>query len=169
MPPSARASKLVHVLVMASSMTILMQTASSEEPKELPMDQRVTGIGGVFIKAQDPKALREWYSKHLGIHTENAGGTVFRWGTPDQPNVDGKTAWSIFPATTKYFSPGHASFMVDYRVKDLRALLAALRSEGCEVDDKVDESVYGKFGWVVDPEGNRIELWEPPAAAAKAP
>jgi len=126
---------------------------------------RVTGIGGVFFKARDPKALGAWYREHLGIAVEDWGGAAFRWVTDDNPTGTGTTIWNPFPATTSYFAPSESSFMINYRVSDLHALLAALRREGCTVDDKVDESEYGKFGWVMDPEGNRIELWQPPAGS----
>jgi len=128
--------------------------------------RRVTGIGGVFFKAKDPKALAEWYRVHLGVNVEAWGGAVFRWAD-DDAGGEGATAWNLFDRDTAYFAPGTASFMINYRVADLHALLAALRAEGCKVEDKVedkvDESEYGKFGWVIDPEGNKIELWEPPA------
>ena len=127
--------------------------------------KRVTGIGGVFFKARDPKALGAWYRTHLGIGVEDWGGAAFRWKGPDNPDGVGTTVWSPFAADTSYFAPSSAPFMINYRVHDLHALLAALRSEGCTVDDKVEESEYGKFGWVMDPEGNRIELWQPPAGS----
>lgn len=122
--------------------------------------KRVTGIGGIFFKANDPKALSEWYRKHLGLEIEAWGGAAFRWGTPDNPA--GTTAWNPFPADTSYFAPGNASFMVNFRVEDLAALLEALRSEGCDVVERVEESEFGKFGWVLDPERNKVELWQPP-------
>lgn len=125
--------------------------------------KRVTGIGGIFFKAQDPQALGAWYRQHLGIGVGEWGGAAFRWATPDNPTGTGTTVWSPFKADTTYFAPSTASFMINYRVDDLHALLAQLRAEGCQVDDKVEESEYGKFGWVFDPEGNKIELWEPPA------
>jgi predicted enzyme related to lactoylglutathione lyase len=124
--------------------------------------KRVTGIGGVFFKARDPKALAEWYSTHLGMNLEEWGGVVFRWATDDNPSGTGTTVWSAFKQDTPYFAPSQAPFMVNYRVADLHGLLAALRAEGCDVQDTVDESELGKFGWVIDPEGNKIELWEPP-------
>ena len=124
---------------------------------------RVTGIGGVFFKAKDPKALQEWYRVHLGVDIQEWGGAAFRWRSESNSAGEGTTACNIVDNSTTYFAPSQASFMVNYRVADLHALLAALRSEGCQVDDKVDESEFGKFGWVMDPEGNRIELWEPPA------
>jgi len=125
--------------------------------------RRVTGIGGIFFKSKDPQRLVEWYRTHLGMDVEEWGGVVFRWASPENPSGTGTTIWSPHEATTSYFAPSQASFMINYRVEDLQALLAALRSEGCEVDDRVEESEYGKFGWVMDPEGNRIELWQPPA------
>ncbi|MCP5270128.1 MAG: VOC family protein [Burkholderiaceae bacterium] len=124
--------------------------------------KRVTGIGGVFFKANDPKALAEWYRKHLGLEVEEWGGVAFRWKTADNPTGTGSTVWSPFKDDTTYFAPSTASFMVNYRVQDLHAVLSALREEGCSVEDKVEESEYGKFGWVMDPEGNKLELWQPP-------
>ena len=121
---------------------------------------RVTGIGGIFIKARDADALRAWYRRHLGIDVQDWGGATFRWNEPPEP--DGATVWSIFAADSKYFDPSPAPFMVNYRVADLAAMLEELRAAGCAVDDRVEESEYGKFGWVMDPEGNRIELWQPP-------
>ena len=125
--------------------------------------KRVTGIGGIFFKAKDPKALGAWYKTHLGIDVQAWGGAAFRWKGPDNPDGGGTTAWSLFAADTDHFAPSQSSFMINYRVDDLHALLAALRAEGVQVQDKVDESDYGKFGWIVDPEGNKVELWEPPA------
>ena len=124
--------------------------------------RRVTGIGGIFFKARDPKALGEWYRKHLGVPVEDWGGVSFDWVTPENPAGVGSTVWSPFKDDTTYFAPSTQPFMVNYRVVDLDALLAALREEGCAVDEKVQDGEYGKFGWVMDPEGNRIELWQPP-------
>jgi catechol 2,3-dioxygenase-like lactoylglutathione lyase family enzyme len=122
--------------------------------------KKVTGIGGIFFKANNPDELREWYRKHLGIESES-WGFAFRW--PDDPQTDGgTTAWSIFPANTKYFAPSDKPFMINFRVADIHSLVANLRDEGVQVD-KIDESEFGKFCWVSDPEGNRVELWEPPA------
>ena len=129
--------------------------------KEILM-KRVTGIGGVFFKSKDPKALGDWYRTHLGLDVEEWGGVAFRWVIAENPTGTGTTLWNPFKEDTSHFAPSKASFMVNFRVQDLQALLAALRTEGCVVDDKVDESEYGKFGWVQDPEGNRIELWQPP-------
>jgi catechol 2,3-dioxygenase-like lactoylglutathione lyase family enzyme len=125
--------------------------------------KRVTGIGGIFFKSKDPKALGAWYKKHLGIEVEEWGGATFRWNGADNPEGGGTTAWCPFSSDTGYFAPSFAPFMVNYRVDDLHALLAALRAEGVQVEEKVEESEYGKFGWVNDPEGNKLELWQPPA------
>ena len=122
--------------------------------------KRVTGIGGIFFKSKDPKALGAWYRKHLGLDVSDWGGAVFKWGGQGSPA--GTTVWSPFKADTEYMHPGTASFMVNYRVEDLQALLAVLREEGCNVVDKTEDSEYGKFGWVIDPDGNKIELWQPP-------
>ncbi|PFH12381.1 catechol 2,3-dioxygenase-like lactoylglutathione lyase family enzyme [Collimonas sp. PA-H2] len=124
--------------------------------------KRVVGIGGVFFKAKNPEKLREWYRDHLGFSLEEWGGVVFQPNAANGPIDKEKTVWSLFPSDSDYFAPSTQSFMINYRVDDLHALLAQLRSEGCSVDAKVDESEFGKFGWVMDPEGNRVELWEAP-------
>jgi predicted enzyme related to lactoylglutathione lyase len=122
---------------------------------------RVTGIGGIFFKARDPKALVEWYRRHLGIPIEDSVA-LFTWRGGKEGKVQGHTVWSIFPAGTKYFGDDGASFMINYRVADLDAVMAALRQESVKVAGKIEESEYGRFAWVADPEGHRIELWEPP-------
>ena len=108
--------------------------------------KRVTGIGGVFFKSKDPKALAEWYRIHLGLKVEDWGGVAFQWSTPDNPTGAGTTIWSPFKQDSDGFAPSTSSFMINYRVDDLHSLLAALRAEGCQVLDKVDDSEYGKFG-----------------------
>lgn len=124
--------------------------------------RRVTGIGGIFFQAKDPAALRAWYKAHLGIDVQEWGGTAFPWADEAGNAVKGTTVWSIGAADGDYFAPSTAPFMVNYRVADLAALLAALRAEGCNVLEKTDDSEFGKFGWVIDPEGNKVELWQPP-------
>jgi predicted enzyme related to lactoylglutathione lyase len=122
--------------------------------------KRVTGIGGVFLRAKDPKQLQSWYKTHLGIDVQDWGGAAFRWvdaaGTP----TNGTTAWSVGDGS--YFAPSTAGFMINYSVADLHALLAVLRAEGCQVLEKVEQSDFGIFAWVMDPEGNKVELWQPP-------
>ena len=124
--------------------------------------KRVTGIGGIFFKAKNAPAMHAWYKRHLGIDVQDWGGASFDWTDADGKPTGGTTAWTINPAESKQFAPSEASFMVNYRVADLRGLLKALKDEGCKVLEKVDESDYGKFGWVMDPEGNKVELWQPP-------
>jgi predicted enzyme related to lactoylglutathione lyase len=123
----------------------------------------VTGIGGIFFKAKDPVALRTWYKKHLGLDIQDWGGTAFSWTDSDGKPTVGTTIWAVTDAGGDSFAPSTSSFMVNYRVADLHALMRELRTEACNVLDKTEDSEYGKFGWVIDPEGNKVELWEPPA------
>jgi catechol 2,3-dioxygenase-like lactoylglutathione lyase family enzyme len=123
--------------------------------------KRVTGIGGIFFKASDPAAMKHWYERHLGLNIDPSYGTSFEWRRADDPGGKGFTAWSPFPADTTYFAPSAKEFMVNYRVADLEALLAVLREEGVEVVGGIHTLEFGKFAHVLDPEGNKIELWEP--------
>ncbi len=125
--------------------------------------KRVTGIGGIFFKAKDAPALRAWYQRHLGIDVQAWGGTAFNWSDADGKPSGGMTVWSIGPQDGDAFAPSSAPFMINYRVDDVAALVAALKAEGCKVLDKTEDSEYGKFAWVIDPEGNKVELWQPPA------
>jgi catechol 2,3-dioxygenase-like lactoylglutathione lyase family enzyme len=126
-----------------------------------PGKQKVLGLGGVFVRANDPKALAAWYREHLGFDVHDFGGS-FGAIFPFADGEAGYQVWTAFPATTPYFgSPGQPQ-MLNFRVADLDALLAQLRAAGVTVDDKVERSEYGAFGWCVDGEGNRVELWQPP-------
>jgi len=118
--------------------------------------QRVTGIGGAFIRGRDAKALRDWYAEHLGITLTEWGGQVFHNGPGSS------VTWSVFDADTDYFGRPEQPYMLNYTVDDLDAMLDQLRAAGAEVVDRVEESELGRFGWAVDPEGNRFELWQPP-------
>jgi len=118
--------------------------------------ERVLGIGGVFFKARDPKALAAWYREQLGVPVE-PGQT---YGTLTSASAGEPTVWSTFPADTEYFGPGQPKFMVNYRVKNLDAMLAQLRAAGAQVEERIEDYDYGRFGWAADPEGNRFELWE---------
>jgi predicted enzyme related to lactoylglutathione lyase len=117
--------------------------------------ERVTGIGGVFFRAKDPERLRAWYAELLGLELEDYGGALFTAETGDV------TVWSLFPADTDYFGPGENQLMVNYRVRDLDAMLAQLRAAGVPVEGETQDEPYGRFGWATDPEGNRFELWQP--------
>ena len=127
--------------------------------------ERVTGIGGVFLRAKDPDALQGWYEQNLGLQPDEDGCVVFRW-TERETNANAGTVWAPFKEDTDYFGSRDQQSMVNYRVKDLDAMLAQLRVAGVTVDDKIEDSEYGKFGWATDPEGNRMELWQPPANEA---
>lgn len=125
---------------------------------ETKAEKRVTGIGGFFFKSQNPKELVAWYGKHLGLETD-AYGCTFRW--KDAKGNDCSTQWSSFPETTDYFAPSQKQFMQNFRVENLEALLERLRAEGVTVVGEMQTFDYGKFGWILDPEENKIELWEP--------
>lgn len=117
---------------------------------------KAVGVGGIFLKAQDPKALGAWYAKHLGIPSQDGGSLAF-----EGPESAGMTVFAHFPTETKYFGDGPQQAMVNFRVDDLDALLQQLTAAGVRVDPKRDDYAYGKFGWIWDPEGNRVELWQP--------
>ncbi len=123
--------------------------------------ERVKGIGGVFLRAKDRQKLLAWYREHLGIELEDWGGTVFKWQQA-APAGAGSTTWSVFADDTEYFGPRSNAFMINYRVDDLDRMLDQLRAAGVEVDERVEDSEYGRFGWAVDLDGNRLELWQPP-------
>jgi predicted enzyme related to lactoylglutathione lyase len=119
--------------------------------------ERITGIGGIFFKARDPHALAAWYREQLGIPVEEDQ----TYGMLASAAAGEHTVWSAFPEATEYFGSGGAPFMVNYRVRDLDAMLSQLRAAGVQVDERVEDYDYGRFGWASDPEGNRFELWEP--------
>jgi predicted enzyme related to lactoylglutathione lyase len=120
---------------------------------------KVTGLGGIFFKARDPKALGEWYAQHLGVPMDDWGGVRF----DEDTSRPGYTLWAPFGTDTEYFGAGAQPYMVNFRVDDLHTLLAQLRAAGVTVDERIEESEYGRFGWITDPEGTRVELWQPPA------
>jgi predicted enzyme related to lactoylglutathione lyase len=121
--------------------------------------EKVTGIGGVFFKAKNAERLAAWYQEHLGIAV-NDGHADFIWRDHEKPGEVGRTVWSVFPADTDYFGPTRPAFMINYRVSNLERMLEQLRRDGVTVE-KVEDYDYGRFAWITDPEGNRIELWEP--------
>ncbi|WP_424492980.1 VOC family protein [Salinimicrobium sp. GXAS 041] len=122
------------------------------------MKNRVTGIGGIFFKTKDPNAVKDWYNKHLGLNTDQWGCT-FWW--KDENGNKCSTQWSPFKEDTTYFEPSKKEFMMNFRVENLEELLEVLKEEGVEVMDEIQKVEEGKFGWIMDPEGNKIELWEP--------
>lgn len=122
--------------------------------------KKVTGIGGVFFKSKDPKAINEWYKTHLGFDT-TPYGTSFEWRDAEDSNKKGLTQWNPFPENTKYFEPSTKDFMINYRVDNLEALVAELKKENVTILDKIETYDYGKFVHILDLEGNKIQLWEP--------
>lgn len=124
------------------------------------MKKRVTGIGGFFFKTENPDAIKQWYKERLGIPTDQYGWS-FIWRKDDAPDERALTQWSPFKNDTEYFKPSEKPFMFNFRVENLVELLTALKEEGVTVVGEVEEYSYGKFGWILDPEGNKIELWEP--------
>jgi uncharacterized protein YndB with AHSA1/START domain len=138
------------------------EPSSIETDKPERTKPEVTGIGGIFFKAEDAVKLREWYKTHLGIKVEDYGGAAFNWREAEDAERKGMTIWSIFASDTRYLDPSHKPFMLNYRVQSLDEMLAYLRSQNIEVDERVEDSEFGRFGWAMDIEGNRIGLWQPP-------
>ena len=151
------------LLVLALFASFMLGVAFSNinlkqnKPEEL---KRVTGIGGIFFKCNNPKLVREWYQKHLGLNT-NDYGAVFEWYQGADSTKKGFSQWSPFNEKTKYFEPSTKEFMINFRVADLTSLVKALKEEGVTVLDTIESCEYGKFVHIMDIEGNKIELWEP--------
>ena len=124
---------------------------------------KVTGIGGVFLRSPDPKALSKWYSDNLGITLSDYGGATFMWSDEGAAGT-GMTTWSAFPQNTSYFGEGPQSLLINYRVDDLDALLQQLTAAGVWIDLKREDASYGRFAWIKDCDGNRLELWQPLAS-----
>lgn len=122
--------------------------------------KKVTGIGGVFFKCKDPKTVNEWYKKNLGFDT-TPYGTSFHWREAEDAEKKGLTQWNPFPEATTYFEPSGKDFMINYRVENLEALVEELKKENVTILDKIESYDYGKFVHIMDPEGNKIQLWEP--------
>lgn len=122
--------------------------------------KKVTGIGGVFFKCKDPEAVKKWYNENLGIPTTPYGAT-FEWRQEEDSSKKGTTAWNPFKDTTKYFEPSAKEFMINYRVENLEELVKELKENGVTIVDELETYDYGKFIHIMDPEGNKIELWEP--------
>jgi predicted enzyme related to lactoylglutathione lyase len=153
------------VLLLVVGFSFCAGMAFQESKAKPTVRARATGIGGIFFKSENPAKLTEWYEKHLGIKLRagaQAGEPpMFEWREKGRPETVGVTVWSPFPKNTKYFGPSGASFMINYRVDNLDRLLQQLREAGVKVDNKVSDDANGRFGWAMDPEGNRFELWEP--------
>lgn len=143
------------ILLLSLSLLLI---ADAGKAASAPPVGHVIGVGGIFFKAKDPKALAAWYREVLGMPVEVWGGAALRYDAPGHPSV---LAWNAFPASTKYFAPSTGEFMIDYAVDDMDALLARLHTKGVAVLKRDDNDPNGRFAWILDPEGNKIELWEP--------
>lgn len=148
------------ILIIASSFMMGFAVKSFMDIRQPEPKKRVTGIGGIFFKCKDPKMIKEWYQKNLGLNA-NQYGAVFEWYQGADSTKKGFTQWSPFKETTSYFAPSTKDFMINYRVVDLVSLVTELKSNGVTVLDTIETYDYGKFVHIMDPEGNKIELWEP--------
>ncbi len=148
------------VLLCLASFSIGVAAKTRWIAAEAPKEKRVTGIGGIFFKADNPKLLKEWYEKHLGMKMDDYG-TIFEWRQGADSSKAGFTQWSVFPSKTSYFEPSKKEYMINYRVENLDRLYEQLQAERVQIVDKVETFEYGKFLHITDIEGNKIELWEP--------
>ena len=136
------------------------QPEKSKPPVKTEQRGRILGIGGVFFKSANRDQMREWYAKHLGL-ADKGQGVMLPWREHDDPQKEHVTVWTVFPASTKYFDPSPAPFMINYIVDDMDALLDRLKQEGVKIDPKRMDESYGRFAWIYDSDGNKIELWQP--------
>jgi predicted enzyme related to lactoylglutathione lyase len=148
--------------IMGLCLGVLIMTSTSQAAT-VESAGRITGVGGVFFKAKDPKALAAWYRDVLGLPLEPWGGAMLRYDAPKHPPA---LIWNAFPASTKYFAPSTSAFMINYAVDNMDAFLARLREKGVGILKRADDE-NGHFAWIVDPEGNKLELWEPKDAAPR--
>ena len=169
-PPSLGGPRRPWTTFLAA--VVLGATTACREPAPVPEEapvardeenamKRVTGIGGVFFETDDPARTLDWYRTHLGIDAADFGAFAFQWTEKDRPDETGYTVWSVFPDSSPYLEPSEQPFMVNYRVADLEGLVAALTAEGVEVVGGIEEHPNGKFAWILDSDGRKIELWEP--------
>jgi catechol 2,3-dioxygenase-like lactoylglutathione lyase family enzyme len=139
------------------------QPEKSNSPVKIEQRGRILGIGGIFFKSENRDQMREWYSKHLGL-ADKGQGVMLPWREHADPQKEHVTVWTIFPGSSDYFGPGQAPFMINYIVDDLDALLDRLQHEGVKIDPKRMNESYGRFAWIYDADGNKIELWQPMTA-----
>jgi catechol 2,3-dioxygenase-like lactoylglutathione lyase family enzyme len=156
----ALAVLLLPVCLAQQPASTAASAASAKEGAAVPSERgRILGIGGIFFKSANQQQMREWYGKHLGL-ADKGGEVMLPWREKDNPEKEQVTVWAVFPGNTKYFEPGQA-FMVNYIVDDLDGLLERLQKEGVKIDPKRQNEDYGRFAWIYDPDGNKIELWQP--------
>lgn len=152
--------KALFTLALLSSFGLGFAFHAMVSPAKKQLPKKVTGIGGIFFKCKDPKKIREWYNTNLGLET-NAYGSVFEWFQGADSTKKGFTQWSPFKESTTYFEPSKKDFMINYRVENLTWLVDELRKNGVTICDSIQTYDYGKFVHIMDPENNKIELWEP--------
>ena len=151
---------------LAYAMTALIIALMAIHPSESPAPEprgRVIGIGGVFFGTAHPKEMHAWYQKHLGLKDTPGMGVVFPWTVPGKADRSYRTTWALFPEHAKYFEPSKSCAMINYVVDDLDAILERLKAEGVQIDPKRETDEAGRFAWIFDGDGNKIELWEPAA------
>jgi len=153
----------VRAIMMLCLGVLVMASPRESAPAEPPAG-RITGVGGVFFKAKDPKALAAWYRDVLGLPLEAWGGAALRYDAPMHPPA---LIWNAFPASTTYFAPSTGEFMINYAVDEMDAFLTRLSGKGVAILKRVDDDPNGRFAWILDPEGNKIELWEPKRTAPR--
>jgi len=154
--------KVQAMMVLSVGMLVVAGAGEAAAPSAAPVGH-VTGVGGVFFKAKDPKTLAAWYREVLGMPIEAWGGAALRYDAAKHPPA---LAWNAFPAATKYFAPSTGDFMINYAVDDMDAMLARLRSKDVAILKQTDDDANGRFAWILDPEGNKVELWEPKRTAS---
>jgi predicted enzyme related to lactoylglutathione lyase len=159
-PPIRALAIILALLVTSFCFGFVFDTIITNRSKEQTTMTKVTGIGGIFFKCQDPKKVREWYQTHLGLNT-NRYGAVFEWRQGADTTKKGFTQWSPFNEKTKYFAPSTKDFMINYRVEDLEALVGELKKNGVTIVDSIETYDYGKFVHILDIEDNKVELWQP--------
>lgn len=155
----------VFILVLACACNDTQHKKEELKPLEterhiMKEKKKVTGIGGIFFKCEDPAKMKEWYSKNLGLVTDEYG-SMFEFRSAENPDEKAYLQWSPFSDKTKYFEPSKKEFMINYRVENIESLVEELKADGVEVLDDIESYDYGKFVHIMDPEGNKIELWEP--------
>jgi len=154
-------SSLVILIIAASFLSgFAFKTILTTQNEKMTNTKKVTGIGGIFFKCKDPKKVREWYQKHLGLNT-NQYGAVFEWYQGADSTKKGFLQWSPFNEKTKYFEPSTKDFMINYRVENLEGLVEEFKKDTVTIVDTIQSVEYGKFVHILDVEGNKVELWEP--------
>ena len=150
------------ILIILVTFLVILGSMSTQKPINPDM-KKVTGIGGIFFKCKDAKTMNAWYQQHLGFKklSDEEQSMMFEWRDADDPSQTGYTVWGPFKESTTYFEPSQKDYMINLRVENLEALLEELKQAGVPIIGEMESYEYGKFGWIMDPEGNKIELWEP--------